>query len=218
MARESEAEALVLDLQDSSAKVVSLRPHPRVCRVAISPDGRWVATAAWANSLVRVWDARSGDLVRTLPMPGRALVTFSPDGRWLATSSSEYQLWEVGSWLPKGPAVLGHPVPEWNCTTFSPDGRVMARKLDARKIQLVETLTEKPLGMLEAPDSIVLGRFQFSPDGTRLAAFRGDQQMQLWDLRLLRQQLAAMNLDWDMPPYPLAGKADPDMPATLEVE
>jgi hypothetical protein len=25
---------------------------------------------------------------------------------------------------------------------------------------------------------------------------------QLWDLRLIREQLAAMNLDWDLPPLP----------------
>lgn len=24
----------------------------------------------------------------------------------------------------------------------------------------------------------------------------------VWNLRLIRQQLASMNLDWDMPPYP----------------
>lgn len=31
--------------------------------------------------------------------------------------------------------------------------------------------------------------------------------IQLWDLRLIRQQLASMNLDWGMPPYPEPAKA-----------
>src|ERR1017187_1760718 len=213
-----DAEALVLDLHDPSAKPVHLGPHPRVSKVAISPDGRWVATAAWVNSIVRVWDAHTREMVRSMNMPGRTVVTFSPDGRWLATSTSEYQLWEVGSWQPKGPAVPGHALAEWNYTAFSPDGRVLARALEGHKIQLLETLTATPLATLDAPGSIGIGPFQFSPDGSHLAAIQRDQQVQLWDLRLIRQELAQMNLDWDMPPYPPISKAETELPVTLEIE
>ena len=215
---ESEDESIILDLQDLSAKPVILRPHPRADVIAISPDGHWVATASWHNSLVKVWDGRTGDLVRTLQMPGRASVAFNPDGRWLATSTSEYQLWELGTWKPKGPPTPGNAVPERNFTAFSPDGRVMARTLDGSKIQLLEASTEKPLAILEAPETIALGRFQFSPDGTKLAAMQMDQQVQLWDLRLIRQELAQMNLDWDLPPYPPDGKTAASGPVTLEIE
>jgi len=143
-----EAHALVLDLKNPSAKPVVLRPDPPVAdRIAISPDGHWVTTSSWHNTLVQIWDARSGDLVRTLSLPGRTLATFSPDGRWLATSTSEYQLWEVGSWRPKGPPKPGCDVPEWNYTAFSPDGQMMARTLEGTKIQLFETATERPLPM-----------------------------------------------------------------------
>jgi WD40 repeat protein len=214
---ESAAEALVLDLQDPASKPLPLRPHPMADYVDISPDGRWVATASWHNSLVKVWDARSADLVRTLPMPGRAQATFSPDGRWLATSSSEYQLWEVGSWRPKGPAMPGHPIFQWNFTAFSPDSRLMARTLDGNKLQLLETLTGKPLAILEAPGSIGIQRFKFNPDGSRVAVVQMDQQVQLWDLRLVRQELAHMNLDWEMPPYPPIPTAVA-IPVKLEVE
>jgi serine/threonine protein kinase/WD40 repeat protein len=214
---ESKDESLIFDLQNPSAQPVVLHPHRRVDHIAISPDGHWAATGSWHNSLVKIWNASSGELVRTLPMPARTLGTFSPDGRWLATSTSEYQLWEVGSWLPKGAPVPGHDVPEWNFTAFSPDGRVMARTLDGHKIQLLETITEKPLATLEAPGSIVIGRFKFSPDGSHLAATQNDQQVQLWDLRLIRQELAQMDLDWDMPPYPLPGEAA-TIPVTLDIE
>jgi WD40 repeat protein len=215
---EGEGKSLVFDLQNPSAKPVVLQPHPRVDRIAISPDGRWVATASWVNSLVKVWDAQSGDLVRTLPAPGRSVVAFSPDGRWLATSSSEYQLWEVGSWEPKGPPKPGHELPEWNFTAFSQDGRMMARTVDGHSIQLLETLTEKPLATLEAPVSSGVAKFQFSPDGSQLAAVQQDQQVQLWDLRLLRQELTQMQLDWDLPPYPPAEKTSARGPVTLEIE
>ncbi len=215
---ESTDEALVFNLHDSTTKPVILRPHRKVDRIAISPDGRWVATSSWHDSLVKVWDARSGDLVRTLSMPGRTLAAFSPDGRWLATSTKEYQLWEVGSWKPKGPSVPGHPVSESNFTAFSPDGHVMARTTDGCHIELLETLTERPLATMEAPGSSGVARFQFSPDGTHLAATMRNQKVQLWDLRLIRQELAQMNLDWDLPPYPPISNAETERPVTLEIE
>jgi WD40 repeat protein len=61
-------------------------------------------------------------------------------------------------------------------------------------------------------------QFQFSPDGSQLAAAQANKQVQLWDLRLIRQELAQMNLDWDMPPYPPAAIPAGAAPVTLEVE
>jgi WD40 repeat protein len=215
---ETEGESFIFDLQDQSAKPVVLHPHPMVDRIAISPDGRWAATSSWFNPFVKVWDARSGDLVRTLPMPARTTTAFSPDGRWLATSTSEYQLWEVGSLQPNGPPMPGYGLPEFNFTAFSPDGRVMARTTEGHNIQLLETLSAKPLAMLEAPSSSGLARLILSSYGSHLAALQGDQQALLWDLRLIRQELEQMHLDWDMPPYLPVETGTASGPVTLEVE
>jgi WD40 repeat protein len=209
-------QACVFDLRNPAAKVV-LAPHPRVDRIALSPDGRWAATASFYDSQVKVWDTHSGDLLRRFDMPDRAYVTFSPDGRWLAASSSQYQLWEVGSWQPKGPPTLGFQGLIENFTAFSPDGRVMAR-LDDKKILLLETLTEKPLATLEPLGRPSAVKFQFSPDGVKLAVVQIDDQVEIWDLRLIRQELAQMHLDWDMPPYPPATSAPEQSPVTLEIE
>jgi hypothetical protein len=40
----------------------------------------------------------------------------------------------------------------------------------------------------------------FDDTGTQLAAVIASGALQLWDLRLIRQLLAAMKLDWDLPP------------------
>jgi WD40 repeat protein len=44
----------------------------------------------------------------------------------------------------------------------------------------------------------------FTPDGSRLVVTTEGQGIQVWDLRLIRQQLAGIGLDWDMPAYPPA--------------
>ena len=212
---EQEGESYIFDLQNPSAKPIVLKPHPLVDQIAISPDGCWAATSSWHDKLVNVWDARSGNLLRTLQMPNRTTATFSPDGRWLATSTTEYRLWEVGSWKPKGPPVPGQPIAQWNLTAFSPDGRVIARITAACNIQLTETSTDRPLATLEAPGGLI--GIQFSPDGSQLAAMQGDQQVKLWDLRLIRKELAEMHLDWDMPPYPPLDQAA-TVPVTLQIE
>ena len=51
----------------------------------------------------------------------------------------------------------------------------------------------------------------FSPDGDRLAVATNGDHVQLWDLRLIRQQLAAMGLDWDQPPDPTAASGPPGL-------
>ena len=206
-------QAFIFDLQEPAAKVV-LSGHRLVNRLAISPDGQWVATASWYNPLVKIWDAHSGDLLRTITEPARTWVAFSPAGRCLACSSSEYQLWDVGSWQPLGPPTVG----DGNTfTAFSRDGRMMARQ-DQHNIQLLETATQKPLATLEAPGTIELANCQFSPDDSQLAVVQMDQQIQLWNLRLLRQELAQMHLDWDAPPYPTVKNSAVTDPVTLEIE
>jgi tetratricopeptide (TPR) repeat protein len=47
------------------------------------------------------------------------------------------------------------------------------------------------------------GPFCFSPDGSQLVTYAGrDGGLHVWDLRLIRQQLKEMDLDWDLPSYP----------------
>jgi WD40 repeat protein len=209
-------EADIFDLQNPGVKRV-LAGQPMVNRIAISPDGRWVATASWHNSLLRIWDARSGDLVRSASLPDRASVAFSPDGHWLAISSANFQLWQVGTWQLQGPPEPAVDEPVENFSAFSPDSRMIARS-KGHEIELLDVSTGKALATLESPGSSYVTRFQFSPDGTQLAVAQFDQQVRLWDLRLIREELAQMNLDWDLPPYPPASKTTADVPVTLEVE
>ena len=44
----------------------------------------------------------------------------------------------------------------------------------------------------------------------------GEVAVQVWDLRRVRQGLAAIALDWDAPPYPPATEATDPAPVVIE--
>jgi eukaryotic-like serine/threonine-protein kinase len=217
VANHLEGESVILNLEDPSAKVF-LRSHPLVDYIAISPDAHWAATASYQDSIVKVWDARLGQPVRTLSMPAKSRVTFSPDGRWLATFSTEYQLWEVGPWQERNVPFPAHSGAHRTFLAFSSDAGVAAIVQEGRKIQLIETLTGRPLANLEAPDGSSIASLRFSPDGSQLAALEQNQRLQLWDLRLIRRQLQQIKSDWGLPPYPQEHLALAKSDVTLEVD
>ena len=141
-------------------------------------------------------------------MPGSASVTvaFSPDGRWLAASAGNepvYRLYHTGSWelrlqLTGSQDQLAEP----GLSAFSPDGEIWAIGNPPHHTCLYSTATGRRLAILEPPHKAQISGLAFSPDGATLAVMQRDSVVQLWDLRYLRQELAALNLDWDLPAYP----------------
>ena len=72
--------------------------HPStVRRLAVSPDGRTVATVTTEDSVVRLWDLTERKLVAVLTAHASPLndVVFSPDGKRLATGGTDT---DVGVW------------------------------------------------------------------------------------------------------------------------
>jgi serine/threonine protein kinase/WD40 repeat protein len=214
----SRGESLLLGADDGALDIIPmaaperarrLGTHDRLCGVAISPDGHWAASAAGnLGQDFRVWDVARGVRVCRLSSGGSyPRATFSPDGRTLVTGDwSNFCFWDVGSWelrasLPRGPRSLAGLV------AFTRDGRVLALSQGRHQIQLHDAATLRRLATLETPagPANVVG-LSLSPDGTRLAATTDYNVVVLWDLRRLRQELAAMDLDWEMPPYPPSGQ------------
>jgi WD40 repeat protein len=208
--------AVVLNAH-SPTNLISLA-HPGASFVAISPDGKWVATGTWKSTDVKIWEAATGRLEQTLLLPDSEQVLFSPDGRWLITAGGEmdYQLWEVGSWRRRFSMPAGLLVPKFGEMAFSPDSRLVAIGRTSDDIRLLETKTGHPIARIEAPDRFLLSRLCFSRDGCHLLALDTVNNVHVWDLRSLRQILKSMNLDWDMPPY--AVEAGNQSPAPLRLE
>jgi hypothetical protein len=171
---------------------------------------------------VQIWDAATGRLEHELPdnedHDGSAAIAFSPDGQWLVTGEpTQYRFWRVGTWTP-GLTITRQGPPVHGALAFSRDGRILAICWSYRNVRLMEALTGQEIATLNAPDPISMTWLCFSPDGSQLAAATGTNSVQLWDLRLVRQQLAEMGLDWSSPPSfarPEAGR--PPVPLSVEV-
>jgi WD40 repeat protein len=96
-----------------------------VMSVAFSPDSK--AVAAGGSSLVRIWDAISGQEWAGLAgHQGHVqCVAFSPDSRLLATGGIDHTvaLWEVASGKPLVPPSVHRDI--CNCLAFSADGKTL---------------------------------------------------------------------------------------------
>ena len=88
---------------------------------------------------------------------------------------------------------------------FSPDSRLLAINDVFGVIRLLETTTGREVARLTGPEPTWYAPACFTPDGTRLVATcSGETALYVWDLRLIRQQLKELGLDWDWPDFPPA--------------
>lgn len=208
------SQAEIIDLHHPQ-ETVQLGNHPGITTVAISPDGRLAVTGTQHGAGVKVWDAKSGRLEKEFAVENYGWGQFHPDGRTLLVGGARNttQAWEVGSWRE-----IIHET--WNGDGgFSADGRffAMRTKVD-REIRLLDATTYRELATLTAPNQLPISGLCFSPDGSLLAgACNNSHCVQLWDLRLIRTQLAAMNLDWKLPPYPTTVQRKPSTPLRIEL-
>jgi tetratricopeptide (TPR) repeat protein len=79
---------------------------------------------------------------------------------------------------------------------------MLALETGTGAVLLLDPETGREYARLEDPNQDPASMLQFSPDGSRLVVTsQQGQALHVWDLLAIRRQLAALDLDWDLPPY-----------------
>ena len=201
IAQARQAGSLVLH-RDRLERPIMLQPQSDVRTVSISPDGRFVATSTFGSlGVVKLWQADNGRWIKDEKVGPFALARFSPDGNWLAVRGDlGGKILRVGTWKEE----VTFEFPD-SGNAFTPDSRFFAVESGQGAIRLVDPTTGSEKVRLEDPNQEPAYALVFTPDGTRLLAISDDAKAtHVWDLRLIRRQLAELDLDWDAPPYPPA--------------
>ncbi|HTU21751.1 MAG TPA: protein kinase [Gemmataceae bacterium] len=110
----------------SGAERSRLRVQAQVWSLALSPDGKTLATANGGVGMVKLWDVASGKEIRTLSHPPLARgLAFSPDGKLLAAGSSNgiIRLWSTADGKEMA-SLEGHNDPIF-AVHFLPDGKTL---------------------------------------------------------------------------------------------
>lgn len=161
--------------------VLQVPPGAAVNSVAVSPDGALVASAGEGG--VRLYDAKTGELLRAIGEAGDRSVAFSPDGRRVAAGGFHMDKL-IGVYdVQTGRRVQAlEGIAEWevDACAISPDGKLLAASCVDRQI-LVWDLATGALRHRLAGQPTRTPALAFSPDGATLAA-GGGVTIRLWDV------------------------------------
>jgi WD40 repeat protein len=163
--------------------------------LALSRDGRWLATAGIPPPSLRLWDVSHRKIVSTTtPLPPygiAAAVAFSPDGTKLAAAVNTPEVAadtaiEILS-VPQLAELKTVHAPAAETLAFSPDGRQLVLGDDQGRVRFYDTRTWKPRDRPLIAHTSAASTINFSPDGRTLATTSNDGTARLWDVSSGRQ-------------------------------
>lgn len=170
--------------------------------VAVSPDGKFLATAGFDNT-VKIWEIKpDGALKEVKILTGHTgpvyAVAFHPkDEKIVATASQDKtaRLWDITDGKPKGGAdsVFEVSKPKFelkghtdivDTLAFSPDGKALATAGADKGVKLWNPADGKEVKALGTHDGSVYA-VAFSPDGKYLASAGAgkDNIVKIWDVK-----------------------------------
>ncbi|MCR9292458.1 MAG: WD40 repeat domain-containing serine/threonine protein kinase [bacterium] len=174
-------------IHDSGRKIDSIFGLGDCRFVAVSPNGKWLATSTHGGSPGEylIWDTSTLRLVKAMPRgEWSGLVRFSADGKWLSLGHSSpnvlsTETWEVENSMNQ---LSGAQY------VFSADNRLVLSELNGR-IALQDTSTAERICFLTCPANAVVNHWEFSPDGN-YAILTSNQELStyVWDLQSLKKE------------------------------
>lgn len=159
--------------------------------MAVSPDGRYVATGGSDDALVKIFEAANGREVRSISTPGGATYSmgFTGDGRYVVGSQGDecIRAWSVadGAEVKGFTRRLGYV----HTYAFSRDGRLVAYP-SGEGIAVVETAAwrEAQEGKPHPEPRTLAGHpggtsfVAFSPSGRHLVSTGMDGVLRVWEV------------------------------------
>lgn len=183
------------------AKLLRTIPQPKCFHSAVSHDGRLIVLSSWLwnpPKPMSVYEVKTGRLVHQMTRSPFARSAFSPQGSLLVTgASNHYTFWNVKEWKQLFSIPWKSHLP--GQLSFSPDGSHLATIATNYQVQLIDPNNGQSLATLHSPIPCLVSGLRFSPTGTHLAVLTETNRVFLWNLKLIRQQLRDMNLDWTNP-------------------
>lgn len=180
-----------VEIRRRDRSVVYTFPHLGIVDdVAVSPDGRLVATAG-RNDGVQLWDLRTGTHVRTMIPANRNMsVVFTPDGTTVlsGTGVGEVYQWQVDNGRVVhvyGPAVAGYGVGD---IALSSDGTQLAAGIATNPGGIIRVWRMHDQSLVHTLQSGNVYDVVFAPKAPILAAAGYGPHVQIWNVDTGRRE------------------------------
>lgn len=184
--------AIVFPL-DRPEQAIRIADGQDIRHLDVTRDGRFVITRAHTRANTSLWNPATGELLLDLEQGYE--------------QSPFWREWSQVHNLPPGTKPW-QSIPElrldgWHRARLA-DQRLFYEMAGPGRIRIEQIDTERVFAHLDAPLEENYRAIAVSFDGAHVLATGNDDPggMRMWDLRLVRKELAAMGLDWDAPPIP----------------